>query len=249
MSFRRDAAALILIATVAAAGLLMVRASTGLGAAAADVTLQIVPRGPGTVTSSVPDKTTGDTSCTQRSEPVSCIWTVDAGANVVLAAVPNGPGDSFVGWSTPDCPGTGECRLTVDEDQSVTALFSKLTLDIDLSGNDNGDESVTSDPPGINCPVTACQFDFPARSIVRLTVNPGSSTFTSFPYGCTSVQGNVCTVVILDDPQSVGVQFNNAGGPTPPDVVDVSMRVRKAGDGSGRVTATGIDCGNVCSAK
>ena len=54
---------------------------------------------------------------------------------------------------------------------------------------------------------------------------------------------------MLDEPQTVGVEFNNAGGPDPPDLVEVSVRVRKTGDGAGRVTATGLDCGGTCSAK
>jgi hypothetical protein len=84
---------------------------------------------------------------------------------------------------------------------------------------------------------------------VRLRVNPGTSTLTSFPFGCTSVEGNVCVVTMLDDPQTVGVKFNNAEGPNSPDLVEVAVRVRKAGDGSGRVTAAGLDCGGTCLAK
>ena len=74
---------------------------------------------------------------------------------VVLTAVPDGSDATFVGWSTVDCPGTGECRLKVEDDQSVSALFSKLRLQVELSGNDNGDELVTSEPSGISCRPTA----------------------------------------------------------------------------------------------
>jgi chitodextrinase len=245
--FRRDAAALVVAAMVVAVGLLALSTSAGLGAPAADVELQVVPRGPGTVTSSVPDKITGETACTKRSEPVSCEWVFEQGTMVVLTATPNGSDDSFAGWSTPDCPGMGQCRLTVDDEQSITALFSKLTLEVATSGQRDGDR-ITSVPPGINCP-DDCDSEFDARSTVRLTVNPGGSTLTSFPFGCTSVQGNVCIVTMLDDPQTVGVKFNNAAGPDPPDLVDVSVRVRKAGDGAGRVTATGLDCGGTCIAS
>ena len=248
MNFRRDAAALSVTTTVVTVSLLALRAGAGIGAPVADMKLQVVPRGPGTVTSSVPDKTTGDTACTKRSEPVACDWVFNEGTAVVLTATPNGSNASFAGWSTPDCPGTNdECRVTVDDDQSISALFSELTLRVDLSG-DNGDERITSEPPGISCPPD-CDSDFDARSTVRLRVDPGGSTLTSFPFGCASVEGNVCIVTMLDDPQSVGVQFNNAGGPDPPDLVDVSVRIGKTGDGTGRITATGVDCGGTCSAK
>jgi hypothetical protein len=245
--FRRDAAALGLIATTVAVGLLALRAGAGIGAASADVSVQVVPRGPGTVTSSVPDKTTGETACTKRSEPGFCAWTFAQGVTVVLTATPNGSDASFAGWSTPDCPGAGPCRLTVDDDETVVALFSKLTLHVELSG-DKDEELVTSEPAGISCP-PKCDFDFAARSTVKLTVNPGSSTLTSFPFGCTSVDGKLCTVTMLDDPQTVGVQFNNSGGPDTPNLVEVSVRVRKAGDGAGRVTASGLDCGGTCTVK
>jgi len=246
--FRKDAAALSVTATIVAVSLLALRTDAGMGAPAADVKLQVVPRGPGTVTSSIPDKTTGETACTKRSEPVACDWIFEQGSTVVLTAVPNGSDASFAGWSTPDCPGSSaECRVTVDDEQSIGALFSELRLQVDLSG-DNGDEQVTSEPPGISCPPD-CNSDFDARSTVTLRVNPGASTLTSFPFGCTSVEGNVCIVTMLDQPQRVGVQFNNSGGPGPPDLVDVSVRVRKAGDGTGRVTATGLNCGSTCLAK
>lgn len=246
MIFRRDAAALGL-ATAVVLVVLALLAGASVAAPAADVKLQVVPRGPGTVTTSVPDKTTGESSCTKRSEPGACDWTFNEGATVVLTAVPNGSDASFAGWSTPECPGTGACRLTLQDDQSVTALFSKLTLRVDLSG-DNGDERVTSEPAGISCPPD-CQFKFNAKSTVRLTVQRGNSKLTSFPFGCTSVEGNVCIVTMLDEPQAVGVQFNDAGGPDQPNLVDVAIRVRKTGEGSGRVTATGLNCGGVCSAR
>lgn len=249
MNGRNRAAALsVIIASVVAVIVFALPAGESIGAPTSDVRLQIVPRGPGTVTSSVPDRTTGETACRKRSEPGACDWTFAEGDVVVLTAVPDGSDATFVGWSTVDCPGTGECRLKVEDDQSVSALFSKLRLQVELSGNDNGDELVTSEPSGISCPPD-CDGNFKARSTVKLTVKPGSSKLTSFPFGCTSVQGNVCIATMLDDPQTVGVQFNNAGGPDPPNLVEISVRIRKTGDGAGRVTATGLDCGGTCIAK
>src|SRR6266849_5516759 len=112
-------------------------------------------------------------------------------AAVVLSAKP-AAGATFAGWSTPDCQGTGDCRLTLDDDQSVAALFSKLTLSVDTSGAKPGD-LVTSSPAGISCPDT-CSADFDARATVRLMVKTAAgSTLTSFPYSCTSVDGATCT--------------------------------------------------------
>src|SRR5262245_65424639 len=117
VSFRGVAAALGIAATSVVVGLLVLRPDAGVGAPAADVQLQVIPRGPGTVTSSIPDKTTGETACTKRSEPVSCNWVFTQGATIVLTAVPNGTDARFAGWSAPDCPGTNTtCGVTVDDD-------------------------------------------------------------------------------------------------------------------------------------
>ena len=198
--------------------------------------------------SSLPDLTTGSTRCTQNAEPGSCPWTFAKGSTVVLTAVPAGTaGASLAGWSTPECPGTGSCRLTLDDDRTIVALFSRLTLSVVTSGSQG--DVITSTPPGIRCP-DVCAADFDAKSTVVLTVRTGAgSTLTSFPFGCASVGAATCSVRMLDQPQSVGAKFNGASGPGPPDVVSVSLKVAKTGDGSGRVTATGLDCGNACSAQ
>ena len=250
MPLQKDAAALM-IAVVTAIGLLALPASAGVRVTGADATvvLQVVPRGNGTISSSLPDRTTGSTSCAQNQEPSACVWTFAKGAPIVLTANPDkAKGATFAGWSTSECPGAGDCRLTLEDAQSIVALFSKLTLSVDTTGIKLGD-LITSMPPGISCPDT-CAADFDAKAPVLLTVKTATgSVLTSFPYGCTSVDGSTCRVTMFDEPQFVGVKFNGAQGPTPPDIVSVSVKVGKTGDGAGRVTATGLDCGNACSAS
>jgi hypothetical protein len=46
----------------------------------------------------------------------------------------------------------------------------------------------------------------------------------------------------------VGVKLNGAAGPEQPDVVKVTVKVGKAGDGGGRISATGLNCGSTCFA-
>jgi hypothetical protein len=237
VSSRTRAATLAAIA----AGVLAVSADAGRFVRAADVTLQVIPRGQGSVTGTAAGATK---TCTANQEPLDCKWTFAAGTTVVLTA--SGP---LSKWSTPDCEGTGaQCTVTLDDDTSVVALFGKLTLSVATSGAKSGDV-VKSNTGGISCPPT-CAAEFDAGATVTLTVTTAAgSTFTSFPYGCTSTSGSTCTVTVLDEPQSVGVKFNGAAGPGVPDVVRVTVRIRKAGDGSGRITAKGLDCGNVCSAS
>ena len=240
-----DAAAFV-VALVTAAGLLALPASARVGDARAGATVvfQVVPRGPGTVSTSIADQTTGSTSCTVNQEPGDCTWTFPQGAGVILSATPTA-GATFAGWSTPECPGTGDCRPTTDDGQTIVALFSKLTLSVSTSGA-NTDDVITSSPAGISCPPT-CDFGFDAKATVTLSVTTAAgSTLTSFPYGCASAVGATCKVTMLDEPQSVGVKFNGSQGPEQPAVVNVTVKFGKTGDGTGHVSATGIDCGSVC---
>jgi hypothetical protein len=222
------------------AGVLAVSADAGRFA---DVTLQVIPRGQGGIVTGTAAGATK--TCTANQEPLFCDWKFAAGTTVVLRA----SGGPFSKWSTPDCAGMGEqCTVTLDDDTSVVALFGKLTLSVETSGAKSGDV-IKSSTGGISCPPT-CTAQFDLGATVTLTVTTAaSSAFTSFPYGCASTSGNTCTVTVIDEPQSVGVKFNGAKGPVAPDVVRVTVRIRKAGDGSGRISAKGLDCGNVCTAS
>jgi hypothetical protein len=225
------------LAALAAVGATAVPAAGGPAAASADVTLQVVVRGHGTVT------TSGGRTCTAEAQLDACDWTFPSGSTAVLAPHPQGGG--AVRWSTAECTGAGECRLALEEDTSIVAFLGKIQLKVDTSGAEAGDV-VTSDTGGIRCPPT-CVADFDYGATVRLTVTSGpGSTFTSFPYGCTSVNGRVCTATVLGQP--VGVKYNGQQGPAPP-AVKVRVKIRKDGNGAGRVTAAGVDCGTVCFAS
>ena len=225
-------------ALLASAAVLAMPAGAGVGRAGADVTLQIVPRGSGTVTSDVAG---ARAECTSNEEPDFCERTVTSGSTVVLSPKPTA--GSAWRWSVPDCQANTECRLTVSGDTTVTVLFQKLTLRVSTSGADAGD-TVTSTPPGINCG-DDCEAEFNVGDVVTLTA---AGNFTSFPFGCTAVNARQCTVTVLDDPQTVGVKFNNAEGPGKPSLVEVRVRVEKGGDGTGRITAGTVDCGDTCDA-
>src|SRR4051812_21588244 len=209
-------------ALVACAAVLATPAGAGFLAARADVTLQVVPRGTGTVTS---DAATGSRVCAASQEPGDCKWTFPSGTTIALTPKPTS-GTSWR-WSVPDCAANTVCRLTLDADTSLSVLIGKLTLSVQTSGAGAGD-TVTSNPPGIDCGDT-CEAAFDAGTTVTLTV--AGNGFTSFPFGCVTVNARTCTVTVLDEPQSVGVKFNGEQGPVAPPVVQVRVRVAKSGDG------------------
>lgn len=53
----------------------------------------------------------------------SCSWTYPSGTQVTLTATP-ASGSNFAGWSGGGCSGTGNCSVTMNSAQSVTATFN-----------------------------------------------------------------------------------------------------------------------------
>jgi hypothetical protein len=52
-----------------------------------------------------------------------CTETYDNGVVVALTATPD-PGSTFAGWSGGGCSGTASCQVTMDADQTVSAMFA-----------------------------------------------------------------------------------------------------------------------------
>ena len=101
-----------------------------------------------------------------------------------------------------------------------------------------GDGTVTSSPAAINCG-TECGARFGRDTIVTLSATPGAdSAFAGWSGGGCSGSGS-CTVMMTSD-QAVTAIFV----PTPH-----TLRVSRAGAGSGSVAGTGIRCPGTCSAS
>lgn len=214
-------------------------------------TLQIGPRGPGTVTA-VPagrDAGSGDLvtqPCDENESDDDCPVAYVPGTRVTLTATP-AAGGSFVGWSDPGCAGSGPCTITVDAaDESIVATFSPLTVNVNLSSEN---ARVTSSPPGIDCP-DDCDGLFPARSRVTLTATPFTGhSFNRWAYGCEPPTSPTCVVAANDEPTHAGLVLDNDQPPGQPGTIRVVFEVRKGGDGSGRVTSTNLDCGASCAGR
>ena len=101
------------------------------------VTLSVTLAGDATGTvSSLPD---GIACGSTRSAPF------EPGTSVTLKAVPTGTPSSFVGWSSPMCPGTGDCtQVLTGETTAITATFTKHGS---ATFTTSGDFTV---PPGVS---------------------------------------------------------------------------------------------------
>jgi hypothetical protein len=178
------------------------------------------------------------------------------GTTVTLAPRPDtATGRSFVGWSTPDCPGTGTCTVVLEEDlTSIVALFTPLRLAIRL--RDAQDGTVSTDPAGAECRAaihdetyTLCR-EFPVRTRVTVTVNAiPPHRITRWSPGCAPLGPASCAITVLDEATWVGVTFDDRQPPTLPSTIRVQFRLRKRGEGSGRVEGSKLDCGSQCGAQ
>ena len=246
------ALAMVLASGLAAAAL---AAADGGRSATALVTLEVAPRGPGSISTDTPgfdldagnDTTPISGPCTNSEGEGECHWGFSRGTAVKLTANPTG--DGLNGWSSPDCPGTGSCTITVNDDvTTIVGQFNPLTLGVRLSRDNAG--TVTSNPAGINCSVdfdTGCFHGFKANSSVQLTVTGGD--FKGWSGGCLPADQRTCTILVDDEKTWAGVTFDGDPPPQLETTINVLLQVRKRGGGAGTVTATDIDCGTQCTRR
>jgi len=227
--------------------------------ASATVTLQVASRGLGGHIDVKPAALNDDggsksSTCTQNQGQSSCTFTYARGQDVTLTA----GGAALASWSSPDCPGSAECKLKLDDDAtSVVAVFDPLQLVVRMSpGNDAG--QVTTDPAGKTCAVKPGDFDkdqdrcfeFRPGTSVKVTVKSSGPAFKEWNPGCEPTsQPTTCVVTVLDEPTWVGARF--AGGDTInlPTTISVQFQLKRGGTGSGRVIGQKLDCGTICSGE
>lgn len=169
----------------------------------------------------------------------TCSTAQPSGTIVGLAATPSS-GSVFSGWAG-GCVGTGQCAVTLNTNQTVTATFdtaslnSQYTLTLAKAGAGSG--SVTSSPSGIDCG-TACTSPFNSGTSVVLTATPDAgSAFAGWSSAaCTGTAP--CTVVMNSD-TTVTATF----------IPQFTLSVSTSGKGSGTVTSSpsGISCNPTCS--
>jgi len=244
----------------AIAALLVGVLASGAGSnSTALVTLQVAARGPGSVPAS-PASVNDKDPCTAQQGENDCEWRYERGTTVKLTAKTDaGSGKSFSGWSNPDCGNDSSCTVKVDDDlTSLVATFSPLMLGVVFSNNNASGAKASFDPAGQPCANKPGDADFcreyPAHTRVRVTVIPGSKQFSEWnenPNGaeCLPRNSTTCTISVDDQPTWAGGRFAGENAPQLATTIKVEFQVRKAGNGSGRGTASKLDCGNACSAN
>jgi len=209
---------------------------------AAAVTVTVTVTGSGHVTSNV-----GSIDCNAVSG--SCSAQVNAGTSVTFTAQPSpgigGPAASFTGWGgTAGCTGSLlTCTVVVNTSGTVTAAFSAVQAELNVSMLGRGTGSVTSAPSGIDCGTT-CTATFTDPTKVTLTAAPGTDSKMGAWGGVCQDQPATgpCVVTVTGGVVNASVDFDPAKS---------SLVVLVTGTGSGRVTSgdSTIDCGSTCSAS
>ncbi|RCK73402.1 MAG: Fibronectin type III domain protein [Anaerolineae bacterium] len=82
-------------------------------------------------------------------------------------------------------------------------------LHLTITGDGSG--QVISDPPGIACPSTRCDYGFLADSTITLTAIPWLTSAVSQWTGCDNTSGNTCTLTMSAD-RDVTVEFSHTPG-------------------------------------
>ncbi len=155
----------------------------------------------------------GNGNVTSSPTGIDCTITAGTGTGDCSESyAPNTPVDltaaadassTFEGWSGGGCSGTGTCRVTMSQAQTVTATFELIpAFELTVVGSGSGSGTVTSNPTGISCSITAggatgdCVELFGESTVVILTASANaSSTFEGWSGGVCSGTGT-CQVTM-----------------------------------------------------
>lgn len=128
--------------------------------------------------------------------------------------------------------------VTPQTEQVAGGTRPTTTLGVRLPTSNTGTGTVTSSPPGIACGAT-CVAPFDTGTTITLTAAPGPAATVTWT-GCSSVNGNTCTVTGLSVNKWIVATFSAS---------QYVLSVTRAGTGSGTVTSNlgGIACGAACT--
>lgn len=194
--------------------------------------LAITVEGSGAVTSSPAGIDCGAT----------CSASYEHGTSVTLTASPDTATSSFADWGGA-CAGTTETTCTVDlvDARTVSARFTLLPRQLEVSRTGLGAGTITSTAAGIDCG-TDCTETYPHGTTVTLTAaaDAATSVFAGWSGSCSGTSAT-CTVA-MTAARSVSARFDRA-----PRTITVVV----GGAGSGRVSSSpgGIDCPGTCAAQ
>lgn len=142
----------------------------------------------------------GVTSSTANCSALLCSSSHNAGTQLTLTAKAK-TGYEFAGW-TGDCSGTNTCSITMNQNHSVTANFTKVADNI-LTAKIAGSGSITGLKAA--CSSGSCSETYPKGSTITLTATP--STGYEFAGWTGDCEGKSACNVNMDKSRSVTANF------------------------------------------
>jgi len=210
---------------------------------------------PNTFTLTVSKAGTGSGTVSSNPAGINCGATCSAsfnsGATVTLSATPDS-GSAFSGWSGGGCSGTGNCVVTMNAAQTVTATFNAAnqvgSLSLTVGGLPSGNSATLSitGPGGFSTTRTIITGTGVSLSDVAVgTYTVGAPNVT---VGATTYVPNAASQtanVTFGGTATVNVVYSAAAVPT------FTLTASKAGTGTGVVSSNpvGINCGSTCSSN
>lgn len=153
-----------------------------------------------------------------------CSGYFSQGTAVVLTATPD-PSALFTGWSGA-CTGTGNCTVTMDGDQRVTATFTRRpTIDYYRLGNGGGTVTFS---PGSSCS-ESCSPYYAERAQIFLTAVPAADSYFAGWLGACRGTGS-CSLVMGSDKQ-VAALFLSTGDTVTSVTAGYDHSIALTGDG------------------
>jgi hypothetical protein len=201
------------------------------------VQVQLTVSGSGAGSGTITDGGNINCSWDGSTNSGTCSDVFPAGTNVTLTATPDA-GSAFVAWSGA-CSGTGQCQLSMNQNESLTAAFDIGAYQLTVFGSGPGSGTIT-DGGNINCSwggqsnTGTCSDVFTAGTTVTLTAtgDAASSTFNGWSGACAG--GNPCQIT-LNQSESASAAFI---------LNTYQLQVSGSGNGSGTITSNigGINC-------
>lgn len=190
-----------------------------------------------------------------NSTPAGIACTLNAGApggdcseafvngTVVTLTASAAPSSLFIGWNGCDSAAAAICTMTMNAQKSVVAMFAALRT-LTVNGAGAGDGSVSSEPAGVTCTLTAgassgdCAELFQDGTVVTLTATAASgSTFVGWSGACSGGNPVAAVTLTLVNKSCTATFSRNQPAQT-------SLTITAEGDGVGVVSSTpaGVDC-------
>jgi hypothetical protein len=182
-------------------------------------------------------------SGTVRCNGGACLNTTTYPENtaVTLDAIPNA-GNVFAGWGEACAAAASpSCTIIMSSDKRVSAAFTLQpnmhALTVDHAGTGSGT---------VRCNGGACLPAYPANTAVTLTATPDAgSAFAGWGEACAASATATTCAITLDADKTVSATFNVSNVSNPQ---SRTLTVSRLGNGGGKVSGAGIDCGSVCTA-